>query len=229
MQLALGKLGLRCYHMFEVLRNKQNRSHLAFWQRVANAPVGTQYPWEQVFGNYAATVDNPGCCVWRELLVAYPNAKVLLTLHPRGADAWYESTVETIYRFETMWQIKLLGLVSPSARHLRDMTHKLIWQRMLAGAMANRSRAIARYQAHIDEVKAVVPAERLLIFSVDQGWHPLCDFVGQPLPDVAFPNVNDREEFRHRLDKMARAAYAILAAGALLVAGAIYGLVGLAS
>jgi Sulfotransferase domain len=148
----------------------------------------------------------------------------LLTLHPRGADAWFDSTTETIYRFETMWQSKILRVATPFGWRLFEMTHKLIWQRMLAGTMSNRERAIARYQQHLAEVKAAVPSERLLVFSVDEGWQPLCTFLGLPVPDVAFPNVNDRIAFRRDLDKMARAAYGILAISILLVGGAIYGI-----
>ena len=41
-----------------------------------------------------ATPDQP--VVWRELLAAYPEAKVILTLHPKGAEAWYDSTMDTM-------------------------------------------------------------------------------------------------------------------------------------
>ena len=64
--------------------------------------------WETVFAGYTAAVDNPACCVWQELLAANPEAKGILSLHPRGPDAWYESTVETIYFTESMWQFKVL-------------------------------------------------------------------------------------------------------------------------
>lgn len=84
---ALNQLGFPCYHMFEVLENKDNASHLDFWRGVANTEPGAQHDWEQVFANYTAAVDNPASCVWRELMQAYPQAKVLLTLHPRGAEA----------------------------------------------------------------------------------------------------------------------------------------------
>lgn len=56
-----------------------------------------------MFENYAATVDNPRCCVWRELLEVYPYAKVIVTLHLRGPEAWYESTIDTIYFTENLW------------------------------------------------------------------------------------------------------------------------------
>jgi hypothetical protein len=51
--------------------------------------------------------------------------------------------------------------------------------------MANRQAAIAHYHQHIEEVKAAVPPERLLIYSVDQGWGPLCAFLDLPAPQSA--------------------------------------------
>ena len=185
--------------MFEVLENKNNKSHLNFWRKVANTAPGTQHPWDEVFSAYTATVDNPACCVWRELLTAYPDAKVLLTLHPRSAKTWYESTKDTIYFTETMWQFKLLKLTTPFGRKFGDMAHKLIWQRSHKGTMNNRDKAIAHYHQHIEEVKAAVPADRLLVFSADQGWEPLCEFLGVPVPATEFPNVNDRAAIKQTL------------------------------
>ena len=108
-------MGYPCYHMFEVIENKENKTHLDFWNKVANAPAGKQHDWNEVFEKYTATVDNPGCCVWRELLEVNPDAKVLLTLHPRGPEAWYESTMATIYLTQTKWQFKFLRLFIPFA------------------------------------------------------------------------------------------------------------------
>ena len=198
---ALNQLGFPCYHMFEVIENKENKSHLAFWRNVANGKIGDQYKWDQVFSKYSATVDNPACCVWRELIAAYPDAKVVLTVHPRGADAWYESTMDTIYFTETMWQFKVLKLFTPFGRKMGDMCRKLIWQRSHKGTMNDRSKAIERYHEHIDEVKAAVPAEKLLVFSVNQGWNPLCEFLGVPQPSTVFPNVNDRAAIKQTINK----------------------------
>ena len=209
---ALNQLGLPCYHMVEVIRNKENKSHLDFWRKVANAPPGTQQDWQQVFAKYKAAVDNPACCVWRELLAAYPDAKVLLTLHPRGAEAWYESTIDTIYFTENMWQFRVLELLTPFGRKLGDMTRKLIWQRTLKGTMTDKARAIARYNAHIEEVKAAVPADRLLVFTVTQGWQPLCDFIGVAAPADDFPNLNDRASIKKTIKEIVSASYIMLAA-----------------
>jgi len=219
---ALNQLGFPCYHMFEVLENPRNKSHLDFWRHVANTAPGTPHDWEQVFANYTASVDNPASCVWRELMVAYPDAKVLLTLHPKGAEAWYESTIDTIYFTETMWQFKVLEFATPFGRKMGDMCHKLIWQRMHQGTMSDRQKAIAYYHQHILDVKAAVPADRLLVFSADQGWQPLCDFLGVPIPASEFPNVNDRAAIKKTLNGMVRGAYVILGLGAAMVAGVVW-------
>jgi len=208
---ALNKLGYPCYHMQEVILNKDNKSHLDFWRRVANTPPGTQHDWSAVFAKYRATVDNPACCVWRELMEAYPDAKVLLTLHPRGAEAWYESTIDTIYFTENVWQFKVLEWLTPFGRKFGDMSRKLIWKRSLRGTMDDKAKAIARYHAHIEEVKAAVPADRLLVFEVTQGWQPLCAFLGVPVPDEPFPNLNDRASIKKTIAGIMKGAYVVLA------------------
>jgi len=218
---ALNQLGFPCYHMFEVLDNKDNKSHLDFWLRVAQGKEGEQYDWSQVFANYTATVDNPACCVWRELLASYPDAKVILTLHPRGAEAWYESTMDTIYFTEIMWQFKVLEWLTPFGRKFGEMSRKLIWQRSHKGTMPNRDKAIAYYQQHIDNVRAEVPPEQLLVFSVDQGWAPLCEFLGVPVPDTEFPNVNDRAQIKETIKGITKGAYTFVGIGAVVLMGLI--------
>jgi hypothetical protein len=219
---ALNQLGFPCYHMIEVLQNKANASHLDFWRNVANMPSGTQHNWEDVFANYTACVDNPACCVWRELAAAYPDAKIVLTLHPRGPDAWYESTIDTIYFTENKWQFKVLELVTPFGRKFGDMSRKLIWQRSHQGTMNDRAEAIAHYQQHIADVKAAVPAEKLLVFTVDQGWEPLCRFLGVAVPAGKFPDVNDRAQIKKAIAGITRGAYGILAIAALVAAAIVY-------
>lgn len=222
---ALKELGFPCYHMTEVIRNPANKSHLDFWHKVSNSEPGTQHNWEQVFANYTATIDFPACCVWRELTEAYPNAKVLLTVHPNGAEAWYESTIDTIYFTENRWQYNVLKLVFPFARKFGDMSRKLIWRRTLKNTMNNREQALARYRQHIDEVTAAVPTEKLLIFSADQGWQPLCDFLGVSMPDTPFPNVNDRASIKKSLSKRIWLAYGILGLGLAAVILIVLGLI----
>ena len=222
---ALNQLGLPCYHMTEVLNNKANKHHMNFWKEVADAPAGEQHDWNTVFTNYSAAVDNPACCVWRELHAAYPDAKVILSLHPKGPEAWYESTMETIYFSEILWQFKLLAVFVPFLRKMKDMSHKLIWQRSHRGTMGNKAAAIQRYTDHIAEVKAAIPADQLLVYSVDQGWGPLCNFLGKAVPNRPFPSVNDRKEMKGVIANIAKGAYVIIGVITLLLAALVVGLV----
>ena len=43
-------------------------------------------------------------------------------------------------------------------------------------------------------MKSVVPKDQLLVFDVSEGWEPLCKFLDLPVPDVPFPNINDRQQ-----------------------------------
>ncbi|MEO8742597.1 MAG: sulfotransferase, partial [Lysobacteraceae bacterium] len=73
------------------------------------------------------------------------------------------------------------------------------------------------------DVKAAVPPDRLLVFTVNEGWKPLCDFLGVPIPETPFPNVNDRASIKKVLKGMTRGAYVILGIGAAVIAGIVYG------
>ncbi len=223
-QKALNEIGFPCYHMFEVIENKENKTHLDFWNNVANSSSGQPHNWDEVFEKYTATVDNPGCCVWKELFEANPKAKVLLTLHPGGPEAWYESTIDTIYFTESSWQFKFLSLFTPFAKKMRNMSSKLIWQRSHKGTMEDREAAIKRYNDHIEEVRAVVPADQLMIFTVKEGWEPLCKFLGVEVPDTPFPNVNDRAEIKKTIADITKGAYFFIGIGVIMLAGIIYGI-----
>lgn len=48
------------------------------------------------------------------------------------------------------------------------------------------------YYKHIERIRAMIPPDKLLEFNLNQGWKPLCDFLGMPVPDNKMPHVNDR-------------------------------------
>jgi len=37
---------------------------------------------------------------------------------------------------------------------------------------------------------------------VEDGWGPLCAFLGKPIPDVPYPNVNDTKSFQNLIRKV---------------------------
>ena len=67
-----------------------------------------------------------------------------------------------------------------------------------------------------------IPADRLLVYEISQGWEPLCAFLGLPVPEgKPFPHLNDAAEFRARIERGARIVrtigYAALGAAALVL------------
>jgi hypothetical protein len=57
----------------------------------------------------------------------------------------------------------------------------------------DNSEALRRsYLNHYADVRRKVPKERLLEFEAKDGWGPLCEFLGKPVPkDEPYPRVND--------------------------------------
>jgi hypothetical protein len=52
-------------------------------------------------------------------------------------------------------------------------------------------------------LKRVVPEDRLVFFSVKDGWEPLCKVLGKEVPkDVPFPKINDGEAIDRLAKKM---------------------------
>ena len=76
------------------------------------------------------------------------------------------------------------------------MVGLIVDQGSFDGRLGDREHMLKVFTAHIEEVKAVIPPERLLVFEVAQGWEPLCRFLDVAVPDEPFPRVNDKAEFR---------------------------------
>ena len=113
---------------------------------------------------------------------------------------------------QTVWAVRngesLIRLLSSAQAHVNpqwqgflQMIDRLLWQGKgtFAAGHGTAQEMIERMKRHNEEVQADVPAERLLVWSVDEGWEPLCEFLEVPVPDVEFPHINDRAEFLNRI------------------------------
>lgn len=61
--------------------------------------------------------------------------------------------------------------------------------------------ANAAYQRDIDTVRAAIPSDRLLLWQPEQGWPPLCQALGVPIPANPFPYLNttaQRQQMKHQ-------------------------------
>lgn len=185
LKIALEALGLgKCYHMGEVL---MNQSHIGLWSEAADGNAD----WEQLFDGYGAAVDYPACAFWRELADYYPSAKVLLSV--RDAERWFESTQATIFSPKFVeW-----GKSSPFGR----MAEKAVFADF-GDHRHDRDFMVPYFERRTEEIKAALPEDRLLVYEVKQGWEPLCEFLGVPVPDRPFPRVNSRAETAEMIKTM---------------------------
>lgn len=194
LKAALEQLGFGpCYHMEELL---DNPDHAKLWNAAARGRLGG---WEKVLGGYRATVDWPGAAFWRKLTGAYPDAKVLLTV--RDPERWYESVRNTIFRVPMGgWRVRLPMLVK-AVLQPRTLRFFLLMRNVLHGGsfrgvdMRDKQQVIDVFNRHIEDVERSVPADRLLVYDLKQGWEPLCDFLGVDVPDTEFPHLNDAATF----------------------------------
>ena len=191
LKTALEMLGFGpCHHMVEVLAHPEQ---VPFWNRAAD---GEAVDWEEVFGDYRAMVDWPGCHFYAELAERYPDAKVILSL--RDPERWYESMSETI--LASMATMGLDQDAAIAADHPMRFGGIII-SRKTFGFDFTKANVIAAFERHNAEVRRRIPADRLLVFEARDGWEPLCAHLGVPVPDAPFPHVNDREEFKSHAAK----------------------------
>ena len=197
-KIALEMLGLGpCYHMVNVLADLDE---VPRWRRALD---GNQQ-WDDILGDFQATVDWPGSFFYRELTEAYPDAKVLLSV--RDAEGWERSMRETIWGiFYGDMLIRDLSSartrVDAKWRGYIEMMEEM-WEQsgLIADGADTTPESMKRaMEAFNEEVRETVPADRLLVWSVSDGWEPLCEFLELPVPDTPFPHLNDSKVFAERI------------------------------
>lgn len=197
-KVALEMLGLGpCYHMVNVLADL-NRT--ADWR----AALDGRADFRELFAEFGSTVDWPGSFFYRELLEAFPEAKVLLSVRP--GEEWERSMRETIWAI--FYGDHLLndlsrarGRVDAAWKGYIEMMEGM-WEQsglLSTGITAAPGELARAFEAYNEEVIATVPAERLLVWSVSDGWEGLCEFLEVDVPDVPFPSLNDSREFTDRI------------------------------
>lgn len=185
LKLALEQLGFGpCHHMFEV---RDNPDQLPYWQAIAR---GEAPDWDAIFADYNSSVDWPSARFWRELAVHFADAKVLLSV--RTPESWIKSVHSTIWP-----SLRDREKQEPGTRRDRqNMSYELIVRQTFDERLDDVEHAMAVYRAHNEEVQREIPAERLLVYTVGDGWEPLCRFLDVDVPDTPYPHTNSTAEFR---------------------------------
>lgn len=191
----------------------------------------TRADWDEIWGPCEAITDI-GSIFSAQLVDAYPEAKVVLV--QRDVEKWYVSVEEGV--FSSLWGTVpdfFVGVVEPLIGSVAGPASRKHLLGFFGARDVGELRAKAKdgYEAHYRKMRAMVPGERLLDFKIEEGWEPLCEFLGREVPvGVPFPHVNDaealkakiREHMTDMLKSLGRKAGPWAAAALTVVAGVYF-------
>lgn len=146
---------------------------------------------------YQATMDFPTALYYEQIMQRYPNCKFILTTR-QDSETWFRS-----------WDTLAKSITTPAnvaGTFISGVQRYSVYLRWLF-AMVNKDDgfltsleprdnqnhkvAIESYETHNAHVRQVIPSDKLLQFSVKDGWTPLCDFLQvEKCPTTPFPKTN---------------------------------------
>jgi hypothetical protein len=152
----------------------------------ARALAGEIPDWDRVFDGYVAALDWPASIFWRELSQANPEALVILSVRD-DPETWWQSANQTILPVARMALAPGWSAGCALVTMLERFTGTRQWD--------DPAVLMAAYERHNAQVRAEVPPSRLLEWRAADGWAPVCDALGLPLPDLPLPWLNRRSDW----------------------------------
>ncbi|KAK7990015.1 hypothetical protein PG989_010330 [Apiospora arundinis] len=189
---GLRKLGFECFHgaILEVSPWK-----FQYWDEAIRAkyygegkPYGRR-EFDKLLGEFEVSINFPGTLFAEELIEAYPEAKVILTV--RDVDKWKQSLTQSVDSTRDWKSFDCLAPFDPIWGpwwRFHKLEHAI--RPLLAPKGEKRG-----FLDHYERIREIVPKERLLEYRVGEGWERLCDFLDVPVPKEPFPHVNSTEQF----------------------------------
>lgn len=183
LKLALEQLlNGRCHHMFEIISDP---TQIPGWTAaVREEPTD----WTALLSGYVAQVDWPGASFWPELSRANPEALVILSV--RSPESWLKSASNTIFQVFD-------GPPTPLTPWFEEVRGML--DRRFCNNLEDPQAMLDAFVQHNDAVRSGVPASRLLEWTASDGWEPICERLGLPVPSDPFPMTNDTNSWRASL------------------------------
>jgi hypothetical protein len=231
LRLALNQLGFKTLHMEDIIGESKPYIMKPAWSKFSTTPgvVELNYSSSHVDelldavseAGFNASVDFPISPLYREQMARDPEAKVILTLRT-SAEVWTESFMDTIARAGVVSRrFPINKIMPPNFYEMSMWMYRAVGIRFDDEGMPTRESAIEAYNSWAEQVKATVPAERLLIHYSKDGWEPLCKFLGVPVPSTPYPKApNDRAHMMKMFgafDFVGRYFFALVSVPLLLV------------
>lgn len=190
----------KCTHMSEVFNDLKTNTKEFYMNDVTDEEFRKYFEKH----NYVAGVDLPFIMKYEQAMRVFPDALVLLTVRePEGWVRSMKSTICQLHGEKSIHKSFPYSLYLWTQPALKRFYHYIENTAPLKEALhcVNNATGVEYFSKYTEEIKAKVPNERLLVFNVKEGWEPLCEALGLPIPDQPFPNVNDMEYFKERIVK----------------------------
>lgn len=164
---------------------------------------------DALLGNCAAVTDMPCVSFWEELMAAYPDAKIILV--ERDVEDWYKSFEATVIT-ELFGRVAdvIVNYIEPLiGSQIGPMSRKLVYGYFHAETPEEvRQNARGVYREHYKRIREAAPKERLLDYRLDDGWGPLCEFLGKEVPEgLPFPRINEVVALKAKIRETQRAKF----------------------
>ncbi len=200
---ALEILGFsKTYHMKHLLVHPED---LHYWTTLK--ATGTT-DWNALYNGYQATVDFP-CYPWyKEHMKQYPDAKVILSLRP--FEKWYISYYSTIWKAQNPPDAERAAMgekIAADARlqtvmNVMGFSRQVMSEDHFQGKFLDKEFMEKLFNEYNEDVKKYVPADKLLVFDVTEGWEPLCKFLDVEVPNEPLPHTNKKEDFHSMVKEL---------------------------
>ena len=146
---------------------------------------------------FQATMDLPMALYYEQIMEEYPDCKFILTTR-ENSEIWFRS-----------WDTLTKSITQPTRvgnaffTNVKQYSDYLRWLFSVVNKDEsyltvpfplpdqNKEASIAEYEKHNANVRATIPKDRLLEYSVKDGWEPLCEFLEiSDCPQTPFPKTN---------------------------------------
>jgi hypothetical protein len=111
------------------------------------------------------------------------------TFHPWLSDPMvpYLSLLNKLFLMETRFVLPL---------------YQKLFHHFFRGSLDENGRQV--FENYYSTIRTLVPSDRLLDYSVEEGWEPLCQFLSCRQPLVEFPKGNSVDSFKRRVQAATR-------------------------
>ncbi|KAH8671577.1 hypothetical protein BX600DRAFT_459323 [Xylariales sp. PMI_506] len=192
-----------CMHMSEVMPNTRRRQ-LVLEALNEHDTTKRQKLLAQLFADHNSSSDFPGSAFAIDLLDMYPDAKIILNLRNNGTE-WETSYNESLAYSQKLYYY-LVTLMYPINRDHYNISHAAwnfwSWQGDCTNPLENINGfgMPQFYDHHNARIRAEAEKRgiEILEWRAQDGWEPLCKFLGKPAPpsDVPFPRANDKRQMQ---------------------------------